>query len=241
MLKALKIELLKLKHSSLVWIATIIPLISVFLGRGMATFIKERGFIDDLWSVMYISTMPSYTLLVKPILITVIIVCITRVEHSNNGWKQLLALPVEREKVYFSKFLIALLTMGYSVIILIIGLLIGAISLGAKTPISFDAILIKPFMTMISALPIVALQYYLSFKFSNIGIPLVTGIGLTLPAMLISNSERFWIYYPWTYPMAASGMSNIGNKGVIMYEVITLLFISITALGYWEFRNKDIL
>ncbi len=53
-------------------------------------------------------------------------------------------------------------------------------------------------------------------------IPLGVGIGLTLPAIIVANS-RYWILYPWTYPiMAALG----GDMEISAREILYILLVS---------------
>lgn len=241
MLKTFKIELIKLKHSGILWITAIFPIFAGFIGRTVASRLVNRGIEDELWSLIFICSIPLYALIVLPLLITTIMIVITRVDHSNNGWKQLLALPVKREHVYCSKLLVGIIILIYSTVILFIALIIGGITMGGGTNIPFKMLLSKHLIMLVAALPIIAVQFYLSFRFSHIAIPLIAGVGLTLPAMMISNSTRFWIYYPWTYPMTATSLESIGSKVIPMYTVCAILFIGVIFIGFLQFRKKDII
>ncbi|AIE59052.1 ABC transporter permease [Bacillus methanolicus] len=240
MLKVLKIEWYKLRRTKLILTATFLPLLAVFQGRLFA--LSKEGTEPNLWGTMYIGTMSQYTWLLFPILITVVIAIMARMEHSNNNWKQLLSLPVKRESVYLSKLIICLIIIFYSIFVLIAGMVLAGISIRANGPVPIEMIVKRPLISAIASLPIISLQFYLSYRFSHFGIPLVAGIGMSLPSMLIANSEKYWIFYPWTYPIV-SGLTEIfgtDGKGPIMYAVCFVSFFVLILFGFHQFRKKDI-
>lgn len=87
-----------------------------------------------------------------------------------------------------------------------------------------------------------AIMFLLSLAFSNFGVSLTAGVGLTLPALLIANSVRFWIYYPWSYPFV------VFYTHVRKYPQIPILnwlapavFIILIMTSYFKFKYKEIL
>lgn len=242
MIKTLQMEILKLKRTNIALMATIIPLFAVFQG---AMFVSSNnGQLDfDLWNTLFIGSMSQFSSLIFPITITVIIAMITRVEHSGNGWKQLLTMPVKREDVYFLKLIIGIFTIIYSVFIFCIGMITIGIWFGGNDSIPIHLMVVRPFIALIASMPVIAMQFYLSFRFSHIGIPLAFGAGLSLPSMLIANSTKYWIYYPWTYPIVSTMTETfgVGEKGWIMYSICFVSFVIIISAGLLRFRTKDIL
>lgn len=240
MLKVLKIEWYKLRRTKLILTATLLPLLAVFQGRLFALSKEETE--PNLWGMMFIGTMSQYTWLLFPILITVVIAIMARMEHSNNSWKQLLSLPVKRESVYFSKLIISLFIIFYSIFVLIAGMVLAGISIRASGPIPIEMVVNRPIISAIASLPIISLQFYLSYRFSHFGIPLAAGIGMSLPSMLVVNSGKYWIYYPWTYPIVSglSEMFGTDGKGPIMYTVCFVSFLLFILFGLYQFRKKDI-
>ncbi|MGP4079885.1 ABC transporter permease [Pseudalkalibacillus sp. R45] len=240
MLKALQIELLKMKRSKLLLLATFLPLLSILQGRMFAA--QFKGEDADLWKMLYIGSMSQFSSLMFPIMIAVIIAIIARVEHHNDGWKQLFSLPVKRENVYLSKLVTAMLLIVYSALVFGVMFLVVGLSLNAPGEIPFDLVFGRSMLAIVAALPIIAIQFYISFRFSHIGVPLAVGIGLALPSMLIANSAKYWIYYPWTYPIYTSlvDMFEAGNKDDIMYVVCISTFVLINSVGLLQFRKKDI-
>lgn len=242
MLKTLRIELLKLKGLKLFLTATALPLFAVLQGRLFVTSLKgtERGMHP--WEMLYTGGVSQFSSLILPIVITIIMAMLTRVEHANNVWKQLFALPVKRGNVYFSKLIIGILIAVYSTLVFCFGIIIAGMSLGIKDTVPLGMILQRPVLGLLASLPIAALQFYLSIKFSHIGIPLAFGAGLALPSMLVANSARYWIYYPWTYPIVVtlSETFSLGQRGSMVYIISIVSFVIIVCLGFIEFRKKDI-
>ncbi|WP_257349895.1 ABC transporter permease [Pseudalkalibacillus decolorationis] len=241
MIKALHIEFLKIKRSKLLILATFLPLFAALQGGLFAVDMKGKE--EDLWHFVYLGAMTQFSWFIFPLLITIILSIIARIEHHHDGWKQLFSLPVERENVYFSKLLIGFALIIYSVIVYTVGLIIAGISVGADSSIPYDMIVQRPFLVIVASLPIIAIQFYVSMRFSHVGVPLMVGIGLALPSMLIANSAKYWIYYPWTYPITSALTDTFGplGKAEIMYTVCGLSFVVITAIGLIQFRTKDII
>ncbi|SFI69882.1 MULTISPECIES: ABC transporter permease [unclassified Bacillus (in: firmicutes)] len=242
MLNILRIEWLKLRRSQIILLATILPLFAVFQGRMFVLSQKELNGVE-LWSTLYTGSMSQFSSFIFPVSIAVIMVMITRIEHSNNGWKQLLAMPVKRENVYFSKLLMGSMITLYSVLIFSIGTITVGIELGLKDTIPYDLLVCKSLIVFIASLPIIAIQFYISFRFSHIGIPLAVGAGLALPSMLVANSAAYWIYYPWAYPIISSmtEIFSFAGKEVTMYTVCFSSFFLIIFIGLLKFRAKDVI
>lgn len=246
MFKVFKIELLKLKHSNILPVIVLIPLLCLAQGGSMVKHTTGSMKVLDPWYRLYLGSMLYYAGLFLPCVIAFVMAMVARVEHMDNGWKQLLALPIKREYVYFSKFLVGILIVLSNVLVLIAGMLICGKMLGINTPVPYDMIVGRPLMTLASTAPIIALMYYLSIRFSHIGVPAGGGIALAFPAILIANSARYWIYYPWTYPIFTAMSSgslgfSAGDKTLAMWIVCIAGFIVITLTGLLRFKKYDVI
>jgi len=239
MLKTLKIELLKIKGSKLFLIATFFPILSIIQGIGFAQNMRGKGELNDFWMTFFPGSILLYGMLIFPMLIMIITAMIARVEHSNNGWKKLLTLPITRKNVYLSKLFLACGILLYNTAILSIDIIIAGISLGGEGPIPFNIIILRPMLAFVSALPIIAIQFYLSISFKHIGVPLGVGSMCILPIILIANSSKYWIFYPWTYPMLTIMPDFVTSvdmtiKYGIMYGVSIISFVLIIGVGLFN-------
>ncbi|WP_047154759.1 ABC transporter permease [Aneurinibacillus tyrosinisolvens] len=239
----LAVEFLKLRRSKIVWIAVLAPLFLV--SQGVANFVRYSGFWKAervKWEIIYEQCVSFYGILLMPLLVTVLMALLARIEYGQNGWKQLLSLPVRRGQVYWTKFIVGLSLIILSTLILIAVMAIGGVLFIPGESMPLHLIAGGPLLSLVAILPIVALQFVLSMHFSHVGVPLTVGAGLAVPGALIANSKTYWIYYPWTYP----GMALLGpvqerfDKGPLMYSISLLLFIIVMAVGAYGFKRRDI-
>ncbi|NLZ54411.1 MAG: hypothetical protein GX892_14960 [Thermoanaerobacteraceae bacterium] len=96
-------------------------------------------------------------------------------------------------------------------------------------------------MAYFASLPIMAIIYVLSIRYSQMALPLGVGIGLTLPAMIVANT-KYWIIYPWSYPIMAAlgGDIDVFDKGSTTFLISLLLLPAVFSLGYIRFIKRDI-
>ncbi|WP_428911616.1 ABC transporter permease [Niallia sp. Krafla_26] len=238
----LQVELYKLKRTKIILTTTILTLLALYQGYDFAKMGIEENADEVFRGFLYQGTMAVYSWLVLPLIITVVLAMMARMEHSNNSWKQLLALPVERGKVYLSKLVVGMGIMLYSHVLLYVGMLSAAFLLGIEK-IPHEWMLERYSILFLSSFAITGIIFYSSYRFSHFGVPMVIGAGLAFPSMLVANSEKYWIFYPWDYPIVSS-MSYVfetGGKNVIMLLVSISIFLLSVFIGYFRFRAKDVL
>src|ERR1700730_12859343 len=95
------------------------------------------------------------------------------IEHQGSSWKQLLALPISRVKLYLGKFIWLTIMLARSSFLLMIGIVLLGKIVGIHAPVPWKLILINGFAPFLAALPILALQVYLSTVFSNQAFPII--------------------------------------------------------------------
>ncbi|SFB06505.1 MULTISPECIES: ABC transporter permease [unclassified Bacillus (in: firmicutes)] len=231
-------EWLKLKRTKIIWMATILPLFAIFQGWTFANGQKGPNVFEEF---LITGSLSFYCWLALPLLITVVIAMMARIEHSNNGWKQLLAMPISKGQVYGVKLGIALLLIFYSMMVLLVVMILAAINLGIDYSLIW--ILKKTFLIYVASLPMIGVIFYISYRFQHVAIPLAVGAGLSLPSMFVANSEKYWIFYPWDYPIMSSlsHMFSMGDKASIMYAICLVTFIFCLLIGFLQFKSKDIL
>jgi len=237
------IEILKLKNSKILWIALLAPAFIVIQGglNLIRYYDLFTGKGQNVWAQLYTQSMIFYVSILYPILISIIITLIARIENVNSCWKYYLSLPVDKGKIYVVKFIIGCAVMFIDVAAFIISVIAVGMLMGIKGPVPFDVILIKPLMAYFASLPIIAVIYVLSIRFSQMALPLGVGISLTLPAMLVANT-RYWVIYPWSYPiMAALGRDfDVFDKGSLTFLISFILLLAVFSCGYVGFKKRDI-
>lgn len=243
MKKAFRAELLKLKHSKILNIVMFVPLFFVILG--FSNFLRYRELFTEkgqnVWQQIYTQSSMFYGLFLIALFITIIMAILVRIENSEDNFKRILTLPVKRSDIYISK-----LTVGCGIVFLnlvifmILTIVAGVITAPSSVSMPMNLIY-SPMLCFIASLPVIAIQYYLSMKFSNIAIPLGVGVVFSLPSILINNT-KYWILFPWTYPGRAllNGANMSFDFSSSMYIMAIIVFMAFVLIGMYEFNNKDI-
>lgn len=135
---------------------------------------------EDLWGGLLSEIVPFV-----PIALylggTLICSLIANVEHQTSSWKQLLALPVSRTAVFIAKLLLCLLLLIVSCLLLSAGTVVLGLLLGfGAQPIPLADILRMGFAAYAGAMPVIALQLWLSLSSRNQTLPVSLGLTLSL-------------------------------------------------------------
>ncbi|GAA0737596.1 hypothetical protein GCM10008906_13930 [Clostridium oceanicum] len=89
-----------------------------------------------------------------------------------------------------------------------------------------------------------AIQYYLSIKFSNIFIPIGLGILFTIISFIGSGIIPYlWFFLPWSYAgktMSATHITLSLSSTILMFIIAAIITVFITNKGIKFIKNKDI-
>lgn len=238
----LQAEWFKLRKSNILWILFVGPLVGLFIGL-TGNFIETEEV--NQWYITVLIMNFTYSILFLPLITGVLASIICRYEHQAGGWKQLLALPVTRGKVFLAKYTLLML------LVLVIQLLyfgavyaVGMIE-GFTDPFPNEILWKSIVGGWVATFPLVALQLWLSIYFKSFAAPFAVNVIFTLPTILVVNSERFGPYYPWAQPFS---MMYIGGNTedtffVPWEQLLTVVggsFILFFLGGYLYFRRKAV-
>lgn len=112
-LRALSAEIVKLKHTLALRLAIIIPSIIVFRGSSYLQNTED----PMLW--LGRQTIFFWTFLALSLFITLETALLAGLEHSQNNWKHLFALPIPRSMIYAAKQTAAIILVGISFVALV--------------------------------------------------------------------------------------------------------------------------
>ncbi|HHW06920.1 MAG TPA: ABC transporter permease subunit [Clostridia bacterium] len=237
------VELLKLKRSKILWVVILAPVLMVM--QGIMNFRRYydlfTGAGQNAWQQLYTQCMIFYAMILLPVLISLVMTFVARIENAHQGWKQYLSLPVKRETAYLSKFVVAAGLVFINVIALILSMLLAGPFTGVAEKVPYQLLLGRPLAAYLAALPMMTVLYVLSLRYTQLAVPLGVGIGLTMPAILAANS-KLWFIYPWTYPIMAAlgGDMEVFDKGPVVYLASLVLGITVLFYGLKSFRNRDL-
>ncbi|MCQ4087431.1 ABC transporter permease [Saccharibacillus sp. JS10] len=211
---AIRSEKIKLRRSYVLGLAVIDPLLCVLIG-----LMSDLGTAPEAWNMLFTIMIALHALFFLPILTGIFAALVCRYEHAGGGWKQILSLPVTRNVLYTSKFvivasLVALNQVLFFATVLGVGLIKGLdVSL-----IPWGDFGMKLLAGFVACLPLAALQLFVSAWWSSFAAPMVLNVIFTIPNMLVVNSEVFGPYYPWAQPMLvmmrAGGEYDFGAFGL---------------------------
>ncbi|MCU9614529.1 ABC transporter permease [Caldibacillus lycopersici] len=236
-------EWLKLRKSKITFIMFVGPIVGMILGLTVSTDMFPDE-INHWFSTLMVMNL-TYALLFLPLITGVLASTICRYEHQAGGWKQLLALPVTRGKVFIAKYLL-LIVLIFAMQVLYLGAVVTIGFIHQYTdPFPMEIVWKSILGGWVATFPLAALQLWMSLMFKSFAAPLAVNVIFTLPAILAVNSEKVGPYYPWAQPFS---MMYIGGdtKDVFFIpweQLITVVgggFLLFFLCGYIYFQRKAV-
>ncbi len=198
-LRILIAEIAKLKGSLVLLLAAAPPAMMAIMIP--AVILSGNG--PDEWRLIAMNGAAIWAYLLMPLTATALTALVAGLEHQSGGWTWTLAQPVPKPIIFAAKALVcaglmALISLGIAVGILVGGSLAGALSpdqaLSGALPISMLADLLS--RMFIASLFALALQFAVAHAFRAFAVPIIVGIGGTFVAVVATSSQA-GIYFPW--------------------------------------------
>ncbi len=233
MLAVLQADLLKVKRKwfwLLVFLGPfgVISLQIVNYGVRYDYLLKQQ---PDIWA----GVIENVNMFVCPALllgITILASQIATIEHHQSSWKQLLSLPVSRLTVFSSKFITLLIMLFVSSTLLFIGTVLLGVGLKFGWTFPAVAILKNSFFPLLAALPVLAIQTWLSITFKNQAVSLTIGILGTMVGMTAYNAPDWFI---WGWPLLSEKHEPIW---FVTFGII--VGMAIVICGMIDFNKRDV-
>lgn len=186
---------------------------------------------SDVWA----GVIQNVNMFVSPALllgITILTSQIATIEHHQSSWKQLLSLPVSRLTVFSSKFITIFIMLFISSTFLFIGTILLGVGLKFGWTFPAVAILKNSFYPLLAALPVLAIQTWLSVTFKNQAVPLTVGIFGTMLGMYAYDAPDWFI---WGWPLLSE------NHEPIWFVILGIIVgIMIAICGMIDFNKRDV-
>lgn len=170
--------------------------------------------------------------------VTLLASLMTGMEHQGNTWKQLLALPVSRFKIYGSKFIWLLLYLAFSSMLAMIGTVITGYLLGfGNQSIPWHAVLQEGFGPYVASYALIGLQLILSVLIANQSFAISAGIiGVIVSfANVIAHVVPKWM--PWVYPGEAAAYTQSGAQPIVLSVIVCFLLL---CCGIYFFTRQEV-
>lgn len=238
----MRAELMKLKQSRIAFPVVLAPLLIVLLQ--LANFFVRYDSVvkpgADPWTIFIAQHLSMWALLTLPILVAILSGMVVSIENTNNSWKYMFSLPFKRGYLYFVKVALVLFFIIISSVILGIGMIASAMLLNLSGAVPVDDLVKTIGAALLGTFAVLAVQFWLSIRFKNSGIPLGVAICATVAAIFFVQST-FTHWLPWVYPYLTLPITL--NEGTnVMWYICQSLIVGIICLwaGCREFVRRDV-
>jgi len=248
---SLSAEILKSKNSLAAWLSFlgssgIIIAFFVILLLGTDTFLPDEH--EHAWKNFYHAYYEGTAFMLLPLFAIIIAALVCYTEYKNGMWKLLLITTISRTELYLSKLLFTYLLIICSHIYFVCLMLLSGFLLAWLRPelglsssgLDILYLLKLASKTIISVAAMLALQFWISIRFSSFVVALGIGvIGFILSALLVEGWS-YAVYLPYSYPLLYLEEKYL-LQPVSQVEVLSMSYCLLgTCLGLLDFRQLKI-
>lgn len=244
--RALRAETLKLKHTLALWMVLILPLavaaLTVLTGIFHAPKVPLSLTPAEAWQSLVHGMFILWCLLMVPLFVTLETALLAGLEHGNQQWKHLLALPVPPGAHYLAKLFVMVLMVLAAYLVLWILILPAGWILMVTAPTHRIAGLPPlgilwqlPAASFGASLLVIALQTWIALRWRSFTLAVSVGIVATVAGFILGQS-RFGKYFPWSLP--GEMFHHDGN----VHLALTLGLVGgvlVGALGLADFLRRE--
>lgn len=234
MLRILLSDFIKMKRK-LIWLFIFLGPFDVValeaVNFGLRYDYLTKMYEKDLWAGL-IGESRYLALLALMLGLTLIASMIAGIEHQTNAWKQLLALPVSKWKVFTGKFLLVSILLFASCTLLFGGMILLGIGLKFGMDIPWLALAKMAYFPYLAAMPFIAFQIWLSIIMKNQAIPTTVGIVGTILVMMSFDSN----WFPWKWPSLENSWGNPVYSVLLGIGLGLIIYV----FGMLDFGRKDV-
>lgn len=250
LLRCLKADFLKGKHTSFMWLHFIIPivcpciLILYFFGRDQSQFHLYKSFMEAIAVAL-------------PLLIGVLCGMTASLEEQAGKFQVLLGSTSPKVLAYMSKMLMLLL-MGFWSIGLALFIFIIGLKFILKVPdLSYDIFIMGGASLVAGSVVLYCIYLFISYKFGMGASVLFGGAGLLMTALMNTGlGDAIWKFNPWAWGIRLSGLNGVlhfkaVNKGdnplfmheinsgvlIMVFGIIFTIIASLIWFSKWEGRK----
>lgn len=234
MLKLLLTEAQKMKK-----ICFVIPVISAIILL-LFTCLEWYLYFRQGEAGIYAGLNIVYMFLSFTLLLTISLLCsiMFETEHQAQGLKLIFTMPINRRGFYFAKAVwVIFLMLGCCSLILLGATFIWSIY--TDLPIPFIFLLKQVMGSFLSALPVLAIQLFLSNYFINQTFPMAVGtIGAISSLFLVRFGGKVLYVLPWAYPSMASPFIEGYAYWILLGGVLGVIMLILGAIYFSKMEMK---
>jgi len=245
-------EGLKMKRTLALWLAPLAPLVIIALQ--MAVVLDGRVYYEreplETWASYTRQTMFLWAVFMLPFFVTLETALLANLEHANQQWKHLYALPIRRGAIYAAKQLSGMMIIGLSMAALsaytgLSGLALRLIApgLGFEEPVPWADILRYAGLAYLSSWLIIAIHTWIALRWPSFVVASAAGIAFVIVSVVVIQSQ-YSPWYPWTLPAILVGGLSEGFEPWTPLGLASLGGVgglAVAVLGGWEVSRRDAL
>jgi len=248
LIRALRAEQVKLRHTLSLWLVPMAPLVIVLLAVAQFSFanVHRPQPFDPVavWKSFSQGMFLLWNFLMLPLFVTLQAALLAGLEHGGQQWKHLLALPMPRRTHYAAK-LCVLVAMTAAATLL----------LGLATPLAGWVVMqVQPGYGLAGAPPwawlagrslasiaaagiLIALQGWVALRWQSFTVAVSVGIAGTVAAFLIGQSEKVGRWFPWSMPAQVFAFNGVHLWFVVIAGLTVGAAIAVFAL--WDCARRE--
>ncbi len=246
-LRALSTEFFKLRRTLAFWCILIAPSLLVILAYSVLLRNEPSAYGPEYkaWQSTITNALTMWSLLVLPLYIALQTTLLAQLEHTNQQWKHLYALPVPRLAYFAAKWMVVTLVM-VATHLLLGAELVGAGKLielvkpgyGLTAPIPWGDLTFGVSVISGAALLLLTFHLLVSLWWRSVVPSLGIGVMAALLNVFSASSDKYSVYNPWLFP----GLAYRGEGP----EATTLLWVGLggglllAVLGGMLFVRKQV-
>nr|WKN36572.1 ABC transporter permease [Tunicatimonas sp. TK19036] len=250
--RSIQAEILKGKNSFAFWLA--------FIGTsGVALSLFFLALFDGIvweespnsWRAWVHFHYAGTDFMLLPLFVIIIASLVTYQEHRNHLWKHWYVSTVSRWHLYAAKLVYIVLLFSASHLYFVGLLLVSGLLFGIIQP---DTQLLTHFpdvaqlgglavQTITTILGMLALQYWISYRFRSFIVALGFGVIGFVTASLIIDTNDHILWHPYAYPLLYVQAQSLGESTLAASSNLSFYsigyFLLFTVVGYWDIRRLD--
>lgn len=217
LLRCLRSDYLKVRHSVIIWLHLIIPVICAF------TFLAYFAGGTTAILHLYADYLEAISISL-PMLIGIICGVVAVQEEGAANYQVVLGGPVSKEMKYTSKLLMLLILTSFS-LALAIGIFVVGLSFGLDiSSVPYSVFIRGGLWILVSCSFLIMVHLFISFRFGWGASVLLGGIGVMITALMITGlGDRVWEYIPWAWSVRFVELVGLIHLGDVNGDILNYL------------------
>ena len=240
LIRCVKAENMKLKHS-IIWSACIfIPVIPAVMGT--FNYLNNAGLLTEEWYSLWTQFTLFYSWLFYAPLIALYCSYLWRLEHLNSNWNVLMTTPVPVRDVFLGKLMVIFrVTLVTQIWVFLLFLICGKLCGLPGTPPAEIAVWML--RGTLAAASIGTLQLLFSMVIRSFAVPVGIALGGCILGYFFMN-KGWGVYFPYSLMMVGMNANKsedvLGGEMAAFFVSTAVYFILFAGAAVWWLKKKDV-